>query len=467
MGQVVEQGGRHGSTVAVQADTTGHHIPTILDWRHKWPGPSVPRPVRSVGVIDLRRLRDDADYRNGALRKGADAEVVSQLLDAEESRRSLQTELEQLQAKSNAASKEIGRAEPDEREAKIAAAGELKAQLKDLDAAFTASAAIVDELAIGIPNPAAEAVPDGGEDDFEVIETFGDTPDAPPMDHAEYGERMGWVETEKAAENMGSRFAYLMGEAVVLEFALAQWAMAKLVSHGFTPVIAPVLVREEMMTDAGFFPTDRNQVYELADDDLFLTGTSEVALSGLHRGELLDAERLPLRYAGFSSCFRREAGTYGKDTRGIFRVHQFDKVEMFSFTDEASSWDELELLRSIEQELIGELGLPYRLIRVAAGDLGAPAAMKYDCEVWLPSEGRYRELTSTSNYLDYSARRLKTRVRGDDGNKLAHTLNGTACAVGRTLVFLMEHCQQPDGTFVVPEVLHPYCPFTEVSPPAQ
>jgi seryl-tRNA synthetase len=228
--------------------------------------------------------------------------------------------------------------------------------------------------------------------------------------------------------------------------------------------VAPVLVREEMMVDAGFFPTDRNQVYEVTEDGLFLTGTSEVALAGLHRGDLLDADQLPIRYAGFSSCFRREAGTYGKDTRGIFRVHQFDKVEMFSFCDAGSSWDEIELIRSIEEEILTELGLPYRVILVAAGDLGAAAALKYDCEVWLPSEGRYRELTSCSNYLDYSARRMRTRARGEDGNELVHTLNGTACAVGRTLVFLMEHCQQPDGSFVVPEVLRPWCNFDVVEP---
>ena len=285
------------------------------------------------------------------------------------------------------------------------------------------------------------------------------------MDHAAYGEFMGWVETEKAAQNMGSRFAYLKGEAVLLEFALVQWVMAKLVQKGFTPVVTPVLVREEMMVEAGFFPTDRHQVYELDDDDLFLIGTSEVALAGLHRGELVDAGDLPMRYAGFSSCFRREAGTYGKDTSGIFRVHQFDKVEMFSFANAANSWEELELLRGIEQEIIGELGLPYRLIKVAAGDLGAAAAMKYDCEVWLPSEGAYRELTSTSNYLDYSARRLKTRARTDAGNSLVHTLNGTACAVGRTLVFLMEHCQQANGSFVVPDVLRPFCGLETISPP--
>lgn len=414
-------------------------------------------PVASVPMIDLRRLRDDAGYREGAIRKGAPAADIDRLLAADEARRISMSRVEELRARSNAASKAIGKADPDRRQAMIEAAAVVKAELQAAEADHGVVAAEVDDLALTIPNPAAAACPSGGEDDYEVVEVVGETTEAPLLDHAEYGERMGWVETEQAARNMGSRFAYLMGEAVLLEFALVQWTMAKLVARGFTPVAPPVLVREEMMVEAGFFPTDRSQVYELGNDELFLVGTSEVALAGLHRGQRLDADALPVRYAGFSSCFRREAGTYGKDTRGIFRVHQFDKVEMFSWCHPERSWDELEVLRGIEQEIIGELGLPYRVIRVAAGDLGAPAAMKYDCEVWLPSEGRYRELTSTSNYTDYSARRLGSRVRTDDGTELLHTLNGTACAVGRTLVFLMEHCQQADGSFVVPEVLRPFC----------
>ena len=416
-------------------------------------------------MIDLRRLRDDEAYRRGAINKGASAEAIEGLLSLDSARRDLQLVVEELRGRSNAASKEIGKSDPSEREAKIAAAGEIKTELQAREAELTSAAEAADSAALEIPNPAAETSPVGGEDDFVVLETFGEENEAPPMDHAEYGEFMGWVESEKAAQNMGSRFAYLKGEAVLLQFALMQWTMNKLVGKGFTPVVAPVLVREEMMEDAGFFPTDRHQVYELADDDLYLIGTSEVALSGLHRGDRVDAADLPLRYAGYSSCFRREAGTYGKDTRGIFRVHQFDKVEMFSFTGPDQSWDELEFLRGVEQEIIGELGLPYRLIDVATGDLGAPAAKKYDCEVWLPSEGRYRELTSTSNYTDYSARRLKTRAKGEHSTDLVHTLNGTACAIGRTLVFLMEHYQQADGSFVVPDVLRPYCGLDVVKPP--
>src|SRR5207248_7047349 len=249
--------------------------------------------------------------------------------------------------------------------------------------------------------------------------------------------------------------------------ALVRWVLGRLVDEGFTPVVPPVLVRESMMEAAGFFPTDRSQVYEVDGGELFLVGTSEVPLAGTHLGETLDEAALPRRYAGFSSCFRREAGTYGKDTRGIFRVHQFDKVEMFSYADPAVSWDEHDALLAIEESIVGGLGLPYRVVNIAAGDLGAAAAKKYDVEVWLPSEGTYRELTSCSNYLDFSARRLATRMKGERGNQLVHTLNGTACAIGRTLVFLFEHYQDAGGGFTVPDVLRPYTGFDHVEPVAK
>jgi seryl-tRNA synthetase len=241
--------------------------------------------------------------------------------------------------------------------------------------------------------------------------------------------------------------------------------MDTIAEHGFIPVVTPVLVREEMMELAGFFPTDRNQVYALEADELYLIGTSEVALAGLHREERIDEGDLPVRYAGYSSCFRREAGTYGKDTSGLFRVHQFDKVEMFIYAHPDKSWDELELLREIQEGIVGGLELPYRVITVASGDLGAPAAKKYDLEVWLPSEQRYREVTSCSNYTDYSARRMGTRMKTDGGNVLLHTLNGTACAIGRTLLYIFENHQQSDGSVVVPEVLRPYCGGLEAITP--
>jgi seryl-tRNA synthetase len=318
------------------------------------------------------------------------------------------------------------------------------------------------ELVLQVPNPADASVPFGGEDDNEVLRVVGDPGDAPPLDHAEFGLGSGFVETDHAVEMSGSRFAYLMREGALLELALVQWVIGRVVAEGFTPAVPPVLVREHAMEEAGFFPTDRAQVYEVDGGDLFLVGTSEVALSALHRGEIVDAGALPLRYAGFSTCFRREAGTYGKDTRGIFRVHQFDKVEMFSFVHPDGSWAELEAILALQESIVGGLGLPYRVVSCATEELGAAAAKKYDIEVWLPSEGRYRELTSCSNYLEYSARRLGTRFRADGRTSPVHTLNGTACAVGRTLVFLFEHCQRPDGSFAVPEVLIPLCGFDHV-----
>jgi seryl-tRNA synthetase len=417
-------------------------------------------------VIDLRRLRDEPDYRAGAVKKGASAEAVDALLDADARRRIAMHEAETARAAQNAASKEIGRAAPDERPAKIEEASRLKAELERLEAAETAAQTDVDALILQIPNPAHLSVPEGGEEDFEVLREVGDRTPERPHDHAEIGELLGLVDSERAVRNSGSRFAYLMGPAVRLEFALVQWILELLDGHGFIPVVPPVLVREEMMVDAGFFPTDRHQVYEIDGDDLFLIGTAEVALAGLHRRERLERDTLPVRYAGFSSCFRREAGTYGKDTRGIFRVHQFDKVEMFSFCDPDTSWEELELLRSVQEEIVGGLGLPYRVINVASGDLGAAAAKKYDLEVWLPSEGTYREVTSCSNYTDYSARRMESRYRDDEGSGLLHTLNGTACAISRTLVFLMENAQQDDGSIVVPEVLRPFTGFDVIPGPS-
>ena len=374
---------------------------------------------------------------------------------------------EEARAAQNAASKEIGQAEPSDRTSKIAEASRLKAELEKLEVLEAAAVEEMREFALQIPNPAHESVPVGGENDFITEKEVGEQTPPRVHDHAELGELLGLVDSERAGRNSGSRFAYLMGPAVRLDFALVQFAFDILEEHSFVPVVPPVLVREEMMVDAGFFPTDRHQVYEIAGDDLFLIGTSEVALAGLHRGERLERDSLPVRYAGFSSCFRREAGTYGKDTKGIFRVHQFDKVEMFSFCDPEVSWDELEMLRSIQEEIVSSLELPYRVINVASGDLGAAAAKKYDLEVWLPSEGTYREVTSCSNYTDYSARRMGSRYRDDQGTGLLHTLNGTACAISRTLVFLMENRQQSDGSIAVPDALRPYVGFESIPGPKE
>ena len=414
-------------------------------------------------MIDLRRLREEPDYRAGIERKRVAPGLIDDVLGLDAQRRELQHQVEELRREQNAASKAIGKAAPDERADRIAAAGVLKEQLTALEARHKEAEDALRTRALQVPNPADPSVPDGGEDDGEVVVEVGTVSAEPPKrDHAAFADAMGFVEHEHAVDMSGSRFASLMGEAVLLELALVNWVVGELVTDGFVPVVPPVMVREQAMEEAGFFPTDRSQVYEVDDGELFLVGTSEVPLSALHRGELLDADALPARYAGVSTCFRREAGTYGKDTTGIFRVHQFDKVEMFAFARPDESEAEHERLLAIEERIVGGLGLPYRVVNIAAGDLGAAAAKKYDLEVWLPSEGRYRELTSCSNYRDFSARRLGTRVRGEHGNQLVHTLNGTACAVGRTLVFLWEHCQDGD-TFVVPDALRPFTAFDHVA----
>jgi seryl-tRNA synthetase len=413
-------------------------------------------------VIDVKRLRGEPEYRRGIERKRVREGLIDEVLAADDARRAQMQTVEDLRTRQNAASKEIGKASPDERPAKIEAASALKEELAALEPALAHAEAKLRELALQVPTPADVSVPDGGEDEGEVERTVGEPTAAPPLDHASFSERLGFVDTERGAEASGSRFAYLQGGAVLVELALVQWVMRRLVEEGFTPVVPPVLVREHVMEEAGFFPTDRNQVYDLPADELFLVGTSEVPLSALHRDEIVAAADLPIRYAGFSTNFRREAGTYGKDTRGIFRVHQFDKVEMYALSAPDRSWEEHERILAIEESIVGALGLPYRVTNIAAADLGAPAAKKYDIEVWLPSEGRYRELTSCSNYLDFSARRLRTRMRGESGTELVHTLNGTACAISRTLVFLFEHYQQGDGSFAIPEVLQPFTGFASV-----
>jgi seryl-tRNA synthetase len=415
-------------------------------------------------VIDVRRLRDEPEYRRGIERKRVREGLIDEVLAADEARRTLLQAVEELRARQNAASKDIGKAAVGERPAKIEAAAALKAELT----AKEQELAPVDEeflaLALQVPNPADASVPDGGEDEGEELKVVGTQNPPPPLDHATFSEAIGFVDSERAAEASGSRFAYIMREAALLELALIQYTMSTIVTHGFTPVITPAMVRERTMEEAGFFPTDRSQVYDIDDGEHFLIGTSEIALSALHRAETFGPDELPARYAGMSTCFRREAGTYGKDTRGIFRVHQFDKVEMFAYVAPDESWDELERILAVEEQIFGGLGLPYHVVNIAAGDLGPAAAKKYDIEAWLPSEGRYRELSSCSNYTDFSARRLGTRVKGERGNELVHTLNGTGCAISRTLVFLFEHYQDTDGGFIVPDVLRPYTGFTRVEP---
>jgi seryl-tRNA synthetase len=326
-----------------------------------------------------------------------------------------------------------------------------------LEASFTSAV-------LEVPNLVAVDAADGlTEEDNLEMKRVGE-PLTEGTDHATLGERLGIIDTARGAKVSGSRFGYLKGKGAMLEFSLVRWAMDHLVAEGFTPMVPPVLVREEALTGTGFFPEAREQVYEIPRDELFLVGTAEVPLAAYHSDEIFSTEEMPLRYAGFSTCFRREAGTYGKDTAGIFRVHQFDKVEMFVFIAAEDSAAEHDRLLAVEEKLVGELDLPYRVVNVAAGDLGASAAKKYDIEAWFPGEQNYREITSCSNTTDYQARRLKIRMKTELGNEVVHTLNGTACAVGRTILALIENHQQPDGTVVIPEALRPYTGFDLIEP---
>jgi len=411
-------------------------------------------------MLDLKAIREDPQTaREGLARRGR-AEDLDRLLELDEQWRALTAQVESLRAQQNAATKEIGQADPAERASLIDASKAMGDLLEQKEAHLKRAASARDELLLELPNLPDASVPDGATDEDNVeLKRVGEPPSiADPKDHVDLGEALGMIDLERGARLSGSRFAYLLGPGVFLELALVRYCLDVLAPHGFTPVSPPVLVREEAMFGTGFFPTDRSQIYKTEEDDLFLVGTSEVSLAGLHQSEILDAESLPRRYAGVSTCFRREAGTYGKDTRGIFRVHQFDKVEMFSFTTPESSWDEHELLIARQEEIAQGLGLPYRLVNVCLGELGASAAKKVDLEVWLPGQGRYRELMSCSNTTDYQARRLECRMRGPEGNRPVHTLNGTACAVGRTLIALLENGQREDGSVALPEALHPYLP---------
>jgi seryl-tRNA synthetase len=413
-------------------------------------------------MLDIKAIRDDPDpFRKGLARRNL-ADAVDALLAADERRRNLTSKVDELRAEQNRASKAIGGAQGDQKQQLIEAVSAVSARLKQLEPELETTEAELADLLAKTPNVPHESSPNGfTDDDAEVIREVGALPefDFEPRDHAELGQILGVLDTERAVRTSGSRFVYLLGDIVLLQFALVRHALDVLVSRGFTPVVPPVLVREEAMYGTGFLPTDAAQLYVTTEDDLYLVGTAEVPLAAFHMTEILDESSLPIRYAGYSTCFRREAGTYGKDMGGMFRVHQFDKVEMFSFTTPETSWDEHDFLLSVEEEIVGNLELPYRVANIAAGDLGGSAAKKYDIEVWLPGQGRYRELTSCSNCTDYQARRLQTRVRRGGGKvEPVHTLNGTATAIGRTLIAILENHQRADGSVALPQKLHPYLP---------
>lgn len=416
-------------------------------------------------MIDISILRDDPARLKAALSRRGLALDVEEMAAVDGERRRTRAEAEEMRAEQRRLGREISRLQGDSRREAIDRASELAAGYRerlaradDLDERFR-------EMWVRVPNLAHPSAAEGcTEEDSLEIRRWGEAAERgyPPKDHRELGAALGMIDMERAAKVSGARFGYLTGPAVILELGLVRMVLDFLAGKGFVPIVPPVLVREHALFGTGFFPDDDQQVYELPEDGLYLIGTSEVALAAFHGEEILDEADLPIRYAGFSSCFRREAGAAGKNTGGIFRVHQFDKVEMFSFCLPERSWEEHELLLSYEEEIVRRLEIPYRVVNVAAGDLGASAAKKYDLEAWIPSQGRYREITSCSNTTDFQSRRLRIRYRSEAGNRLVHTLNGTAAAIGRLLIALLENHQQEDGSFVVPEALRPYAGFDRV-----
>jgi seryl-tRNA synthetase len=422
-------------------------------------------------VIDLRLLRSDPDLARASQRaRGDDPAVVDALLAADERRRAAVATGDRLRAEQKALGKQIPRATGAERQQLLARAGTLAAAVKAAEADQSEAEAALRAAHLSIANIVEPGTPPGGEDDFVVLREVGDVPqyDFPVRDHIEIGQILGAIDIERAAKVSGSRFYFLTGVGAQLEIALLNLAMAQATGAGFTPMLPPVLVLPSSMEGTGFLGAHASEVYHLPTDDLYLVGTSEVPLAAYHSNEILDADTLPLRYAGFSTCFRREAGSYGKDTRGIIRVHQFDKVEMFVFSELADAHAEHLRLLAWEEEFLGKLELPYRVIDVAAGDLGTSAARKYDCEAWIPSQQRYREVTSTSNCTDFQARRLAIRRRARDGDLgPVATLNGTLCAMARMIVAILEVHQQADGSVRVPSALRPYLGGRELLEPAK
>ncbi len=410
-------------------------------------------------VIDLKFLRENPDaVRTSQRTRGEDPGLVDALLEADASRRAAILAGDTLRAEQKAFGKKVGQASPEERPALLEGSKELAQKVKDAEAEQHEAQARLDEAHRAISNIVQEGAPAGGEDDFITLETVGEIPtfDFEPKDHLELGESLGLIDMERGAKVSGSRFYFLTGFGAMLQLGMLQLAAQKAMANGFTMMIPPVLVRPEVMQGTGFLGQHSDEVYHLADDDLYLVGTSEVPLAGYHSGEILDLSNGPKRYAGWSSCFRREAGSYGKDTRGIIRVHQFDKVEMFTYCKPEDADAEHQRLLAWERDMLDAMELSYRVIDVAGGDLGSSAARKFDCEAWVPTQQQYRELTSTSNCTTYQARRLHVRYRDENGKpQIAATLNGTL-ATTRWLVAILENHQQADGSVRVPAALVPF-----------
>ena len=411
-------------------------------------------------------IRDDPERVRASQRaRGERVEIVDELLAADEARRSALAAFESARAEQKALSKKIGQAQGEEKEALLAAARDLAAAVKEAQASADSAQQALDRLALEPSNLIEEGLPVGGEDDYVVLREVGERPvlDS-PRDHLELGELLGAIDVARGAKVSGSRFYYLTGVGAQLELGLLNLAMSKAVATGFTPVITPTLVRPEIMGGTGFLGAHADEVYRIEADDLYLVGTSEVPLAGYHADEIVDLSSGPLRYAGWSACYRREAGSHGRDTRGIIRVHQFHKVEMFSYCRTEDAVDEHRRLLAWEEEMLAAVELPYRVIDIASGDLGSSAARKFDCEAWLPSQQRYMEVTSTSNCTTFQARRLGIRERVDSGTRPVATLNGTL-ATTRWIVALLENHQRPDGSVHVPEALRPYLGGRELLEP--
>ena len=419
-------------------------------------------------MIDLKQLRESPDlFRSSQKVRGEDVGVIDQLLAADEERRNAISEFETLRAKQNTLSKSVGAANGDEKNSLLESAKQLAAQVKAADSKRAAAEEIANKLALSIANLIDPAAPVGGEADFKVIETVGKVRDFKaegfePKDHVELGKILKAIDTERGAKVSGARSYYLTGNGALLELALVNYAISMAVKNGFIPMIPPVLVKPAAMEGTGFLGQAAENVYHLTQDELYLVGTSEVPLAAFHMDEIL--EKLPIRYSGYSPCFRREAGSYGKDTRGIIRVHQFEKVEMFTFCKPEDAQDEHKRLLAWEKEFFNSLEIPYRVIDVASADLGASAVRKFDIEAWVPTQGEYREVTSTSNCTQYQARRLNIRYKEDGVTKPVATLNGTLVAVPRTIVALLENHQQKDGSVKVPKALVPFLGMEILAP---
>ena len=399
-------------------------------------------------MIDPQLLKTNIEAIEENIRKRDLNIDIDKLKLLDESRRTLKFESEKLRAEQKILGKEIASASEKEKAILLEKAEKISNKVKSLSEETQQKDEEFFDAWIKIPNIVSSSSPVGKTDeDNKEIKKVGEPKNIKnPMTHLEIGENLGLIDVERASKISGSRFSYLFGDLVKIQFNLVSYTLNKLSEKGFNPTIPPVLVRENALFGTGFFPDDSDQVYEVQNDDLFLVGTSEVSLAALHTDEIIDIEKLPLRYAGYSTCFRREAGTYGKDTSGIFRVHQFDKVEMFSFCDPEKSNEEHEHILAIEEEILKDLEIPYRVVDVCTGDLGASAAKKYDIEAWIPSQQKYREVTSCSNTTDFQARRLNMRTKNENGNTILHTLNGTALAVGRILIALLENNQNSDGS---------------------